>query len=474
MGTQEPQIWERSATQLAREIRTGVVTPTEAVDAYLDRIEAENDALNAYITVIEDVAREAAREAEATLDTGDTDEIGPLHGVPIALKDLRAMKEGVRHTFGSRLFAEFEAPRTSVMIDRLEAAGAIVLGKTNIPELGHKGLTQNELVGATASPVDRSLNAGGSSGGSAAAVGAGLAALATGSDAGGSIRIPAACCGVFGMKPSFGLVPIDSRPNAFGAKRHHTALGPLSRTVADAALMLDVVAGPHPSDPGSVPVDIDFQAAVDRGIDGLAIAYSPDLDLFPVDPAVQAVVEDALGGFTAAGTTVKEIAVDHDCSMDELTEAVGATFNTAMLGAVEVIRESTGVDLTAHPDEVSESLLKMVEAGREYETQAVELSGIVRTQLFDAVQSVLSDYDLLVTPTLAKRGFGLNDDLGHMEWEAVMTWPFNVTGHPAASVPVGHTDDGHPVGLQIVGPRYADDTVLAASAALEVERGQRN
>ena len=465
MDDHQSHICELSATAVASEIRTGALSPTDVVDAYLDRIAAENDDLNAYITVIEGSAREAAREAEAALDRGD--DVGPLHGVPIALKDLRAMKAGVRHTFGSRLFADFEADRTSVMVDRLESAGAIVLGKTNTPELGHKGLTQNELVGATASPVDRLHNAGGSSGGSAAAVGAGLAALATGSDAGGSIRIPAACCGVVGMKPSFGLVPLDGRPNAFGTKRHHTALGPLSRTVDDAALMLAVVAGPHPSDPGSVPVDIDFRGAVDRSIDGVAVAYSPDLGVFPVDPAVQAVVEDALEGFEAAGATVQEVSVDHGCSMDELAEAVGATFNTAMLGAVEVLAESTGVDLTAHPEEVSESLLKQVEAGREYETREIERSGIVRTRLFDAIQSVLSAHEILVTPTLARTGFGLHENLGHMEWDAVMTWPFNVTGHPAASVPVGRTEAGRPVGLQVVGRRYADDTVLAASAALE-------
>jgi len=465
MSDHHPPVWKLPATRLADRIRAGVLSPIKVVDAYLDRIAAEDDSLNAYVTVIEESAREAAREAEAALDRDD--DVGPLHGVPIALKDLRAMKEGVRHTFGSRLFADFEAPRTSLLVDRLEAAGAIVLGKTNTPELGHKGLTQNELVGATASPVDRSCNAGGSSGGSAAAVGGGLAALATGSDAGGSIRIPAACCGVFGMKPSYGLVPIDSRPNAFGTKRHHTALGPLGRTVADAALMLDVVAGPHPSDPGSVPVDIEFQDAVDRPIDQVAIAYSPDLGVFEVDPAVQRVVEDALPGFEAAGATVEEVSVDHGCSMAELSDAVGATFTTAMLGTVEQVHETMGVDLAAHPDDVSNSLLALIEVGQEYETTDVELSGIVRTRLFDAVQSVLATHEVLVTPTIARSGFDLHEDLGPMEWDAMLTWPFNITGHPAASVPVGTTEAGHPVGLQVVGRRYADETVLAVSAALE-------
>ena len=468
MDEQEPRICELSATQLATEIRTRAVSPPEVVDVYLDRIAAEDDDLNAYITVIEESARGAAREAEAALERGE--EVGPLHGVPIALKDLRTMKAGVRHTFGSQLFADFEADRTSVVVDRLESAGAIVLGKTNTPEFGHKGVTQNDLVGATASPVDRSRNAGGSSGGSAAAVGAGLAALATGSDAGGSIRIPAACCGVFGMKPSFGIVPLDARPNAFGQKRHHTALGPLARTVEDAALMFEVMAGPHPTDPGSVPVDIDFRGAVDQSIDGVAIAYAPDLDVFVVDPTVQTVVEDALGGFKTAGATVDEVTVDHGLSMAELSEAVSATFTAAMAETTAVLEEHAGVDLTAHPDEVSDSLLAMIAQGRECGTDDFARSGIVRTELFDAIQSVFESHDLLVTPTLARPGFGRHEGLGVDDWDAVLTWPFNVTGHPAASVPVGRTEAGQPVGLQVVGRRYADDTVLAASAALERER----
>lgn len=465
MNEQEPRIWELSATQLATEIRTGAISPPEVVDAYLNRIAAEDGELNGYVTVIEESARKAALEAEATLDRGE--DVGPLHGVPIALKDLLAMKKGVRHTFGSQLFADFEAPRTSVVVDRLEAAGAIVLGKTNTPEFGHKGLTRNELVGATASPVDRSLNAGGSSGGSAAAVGAGLAALSTGSDAGGSIRIPAACCGVFGMKPSFGLVPIDSRPNAFGQKRHHTAIGPLSRTVADAALMLDVMAGPHPADPGSVPVDVDFRGAVDRSIDGVAIAYSPDLDVFDVDPAVRAVVEDALAEFEAAGATLDEVTVGHELSMAELSDAVETTFTAAMADAAAVLEASVGVDLTAHSEAVSDSLLAMIEQGQGYDTGDIALTGIVRTELFDAIQSVFESYDLLVTPTLARPGFGLHEALAIDEWDATLTWPFNITGHPAASVPAGRTEKGYPVGLQIVGRRYDDGTVLAAGATIE-------
>jgi len=458
-------ICEQPATWLASEIRAGRISATDAVEAYLNQIDAENDDLNAYITVIEESAREAAREADAAVDRSE--ELGVLHGVPIALKDLGAMKKGVRHTFGSKLFAEFEAPRSSIIVDRLEAAGAIVLGKTNTPELGHSAITTNKLVGSTASPVDRSLNAGGSSGGSAAAVGGGLAALATGSDAGGSIRIPAACCGVFGMKPSFGLVPNDSRPNGFGTKRHHTACGPLSRTVKDAALMLDMLAGHNSVDPNSVPVDCKFQKAVGQPIDDYTIAYSPALDVFDVDESVQDVIEAALPAFESAAGSVDQITVDHGTSMAELTDAVSVTFTTAVASAVERLESTMGVAFRAHPDDVSQSLLAMVEAGSEHTATDLDRTGVVRTQLYDGIQSVFETSDILVTPTLACSGFERDVDSGHVAWEDVLTWPFNVTGHPAASVPVGRTDSGRPVGMQIVGRRYGDETVLTASAALE-------
>ena len=463
---------EQSATWLTTEIRAGRVSATAAVDAYLDRIDRENNDLNAYITVIAESAREAAREADTAVDRGEP--LGALHGVPIALKDLDAMKAGVRHTFGSKLCADYEAHRTAVIVERLEDAGAIVLGKTNTPELGHAGVTTNKLVGPTASPVDRSLNAGGSSGGSAAAVGAGMAALATGSDAGGSIRIPAACCGVFGMKPSFGVVPNDSRPNGFGKKRHHTACGPLARTVADGALMLDVLAGPHAVDPGSVPVDADFRSAVGRSIDDYTVAYSPALDVFDVEPAVQSVIEDALPAFETAGVTIEEIEVDHGCSLAELAEAVEVTFTTSVAGAVETIATSTGVDFREHPDDVSGSLLAMVQAGQSQTTADLERSGVVRTRLYDAVQTVFESADILVTPTLACGGFDREVDSDAVAWGDVLTWPFNVTGHPVASVPVGRTGSGEPVGLQVVGRRYADETVLAASAAVEANVANRN
>lgn len=456
------------ATTLAERIRAGEVSPEDAAGAHLDRIDELDDEINAFVTVTEDVAREAAGRVASRLDDGE--DPGPLAGVPVALKDLRDMKEGVRHTFGSALFADLPAPRTTVVVERLEAAGAVPLGKTNVPEFGHKGATDNELVGATASPVAPERNAGGSSGGSAAAVAAGMAAVATGSDAGGSIRIPASACGVFGLKPSYGLVPVDSRPNAFGTKTHHVAQGPLARTVADAALLVEVLAGPHPRDPASVPdPGIDYRGAVNRPVDDLSVAYSPDLEVFPVSDAVADAVADAVDALAAAGAGVEPVTVDHGLSMDELADAIETTFGAAVAGTAETLRAAFGVDLRDHPEEVSDSLLDLIALGDGTDVRDVAATGVPRTQFLDAVEEVLADHDVLVTPTLSVPPLDRHTDRA-TEWELALTWPFNWTGHPAASVPAGTTDDDLPVGMQVVGRRYEDDAVLAASAAVERER----
>lgn len=481
----------RSASELAARIRSGELSAATVVESHLERIADRDDELNAFVTVCTDGAREAAADADRTLaaaaDSGRPSkaaadpgrpshsdaEIGPLHGVPVALKDLGALKAGVRHTFGSALFSDFVAPRTSAIVERLEDAGAIVIGKTNTPEFGHKGTTQNEVIGATASPVDPSLNAGGSSGGSAAAVAAGMAPIATGSDAGGSLRIPAAACGIFALKPTYGLVANDARPNGFGTHVHHSTKGPMTRTVADAALLLDVMAGPHPMDPASVPVDIDFRGGIERGVDDLRVGYSPDLDRFPVDPAVESVVEKHVTGLEAAGATVEPVSLELDPSMDELKDAVLTTFSASILGVVATIERGFGVDVREYPDQVSDSFLEFVELGEGRSIEDHAATGLVRTQVFDAVQAVLDRYDLLVTPTVARTDLELHSEVGHTDWELALTWPFNWTGHPAASVPAGLTEDGHPVGTQLVGRRFEDDLVLAASAALERERPWR-
>ncbi|ELY57753.1 amidase [Natronolimnohabitans innermongolicus] len=464
----ESELTRLSAAELATRIRTGDVTATEVVDAHLERIEHRDDEINAFVTVCADEARDAAAEADRAIERGE--DVGPLHGVPLALKDLGALKKGVRHTSGSALFSDNVAAETSAIVERLEAAGAIVIGTTNTPEFGHKGTTDNELVGPTASPIDTTLNAGGSSGGSAAALGAGLVPLATGSDAGGSLRIPAAMCGVYAIKPTFGLVPDDGRPNAFGRTTQHVTKGPMARTVADAAIMLEAMAGPHAADPTSVPVDLEYRDAVDRPIDEYRIAYSPDLDVFPVSEPIRETVAAATNALESAGATVEEISIDHGYSLGELQEATMATYMTSILETAKTVEEAYGVDLRDHPEAVSDSLLAMIHIGEGFGPEELAASGVVRTGFFDAVQDVFEEYDLLVTPTLSRADVGLEEDLESSAWDWPLTWPFNWTGHPVGAAPAGLTERGFPAGLQLVGRRFEDDRVLAASGALERER----
>lgn len=453
--------------QLADRIRSGNVSPVDVVEMYLEAIEERDPIINAYITVTADEARESARKAAKAVDSGAS--LGPLHGVPIALKDLRDHKRGIRHTFGSKPVADMEyiSERTTASVQRLEEAGAIVIGKTNVSEFGHKGSTNNQVIGPTASPIDTDNNAGGSSGGSAAAVSAGMAAAATGSDSGGSIRIPAAACGVYGLKPSFGIIPIDSRPNAFGHPLNHTVLGPLTRTVEDAALLMDVLSGIHSSDPTTVPVDIEFTSAVNRDIEGIRIGFSHDLGLFDVDKSVLDVFHDGLEALHAAGAHVEPVSTEPDFTRDELTSAVRTTFATSILATVDAVEKQLGFDFRDRNDDVSDSFLDLLSFGDRKSARDVASTGIPRTKLYDALKSLFEEFDLIATPVLTSPGIDLHAE--KTDWNRAMTWPFNVTGHPAASVPAGRTDNGHPVGLQLVGQRYRDDVVIAASAAVQRE-----
>lgn len=459
-----------SAVGLAERIRDGTVTPTEAVEAYLARIDERDDAVNAYTTVIAEAARDAAVEAEAALEDGR--DVGPLHGVPIALKDLGFAKAGVPMTSGVKLLADigYTPESSAAVVDRLEDAGAIVIGMTNTPEMGHKLITDNEYIGATATPFNTDYNAGGSSGGSAAAVAAGMSAAATGSDMGGSIRVPAAACGVFGLKPSYGLIPRDGRPNAFGGETHHVTYGPITRSVRDAAVLMMIMAGEHPRDPRSVPVDFDWTTAVDQPIDDLTVGFSSDLGVFQVDSEVETIVEAATGAFEDAGATVETVTIDHGLSSDELTEAMRSSGAKAFADGEEIFSQTMGLDISDHADDISDSLLTALDVGEDVDATDEAEIDLIRTQFFDAIVNTFEEYDLIVTPTMARKGLELHSDRG-IEFEHFLTFPFNFTGHPASSVPAGVTDEeGLPVGMQIIGPRYNDDVVLAGSAAVERER----
>lgn len=472
-----------SATELAGAIREGEVSPVEAVEAHLDRAREDAAGVNAFTHIRED-ARADAREAERALGDGEDGAVGPLHGVPVALKDLGGFKEGVPCTRGSVPFADFVPDYTVPTVERLEAAGAVVLGMTNVCEFGHKGATDNALFGPTGSPFDPDHNAGGSSGGATAAVGAGQVPLAQGADGGGSVRIPAAWSGVVGVKPTYGRTPLDFRPNKFASHTPYIHHGPQTRTVADAALALDVMCGPHDRDPLSLPDDgTDYLGAVGEPVDDLEVAYSPDLGTFPVAEPVRETCADAADALREAGATVERVDPDLGATHREITDAWLTWTAVKYATMVRGFYEEEGLDLLARREELTPEVVAAIDRGRDVSAVAYRRTDAVRSAVYGGMRRLFEEYDLLVSATVGclpvENGNGPGDrTLGPAEIagegiERTIGWclthPFNMTGQPAASVPAG-VADGLPVGLQIVGPRFAEGDVLRACAAVEAVR----
>lgn len=451
-------VW-RSAVEIASLIRSKQVSPVEITEAALQRLEAINPRLNAFCLVTDDLARRAAREVEIAVTKGEP--LGPLAGVPISLKDV-IFTRGVRTTGGSRLFAEAVPEEDAVVVGRLKAAGAVVLGKTNTSEFGHKATTDNPLFGATRNPWNPALTPGGSSGGAAVAVAAGVGPVAIGTDGGGSLRIPAAFCGVFGFKPSWGRVP---QFPTFPGWDLLGCTGPITRTVRDAALVLDVIAGGDDRDRYSLPTEPDsYVEACETSVKGLHVAWTADFGYAAVDPGVRAACENAAGEFEALGGHVEVVNPGWQDVEETFSTLVAAQFHAAW---ADQLPESEAL--------MDPTLVKFVRRGATITARDYLLARDRVGAFWAEVQGFLARFDLLLTPTVAVRPFPVDarpprdiegrrvSALGWMPF----TFPFNLTGQPAASVPAGVTDDGLPVGLQIVGRRHADRTVLAASAAFE-------
>jgi aspartyl-tRNA(Asn)/glutamyl-tRNA(Gln) amidotransferase subunit A len=445
-----------SAVDLAGAIRTKLVSPVEAVDAVLSRIERLNPRLNAYCAVTADAARAEARSAEAALMRGDT--LGPLHGVPYSVKDL-VITRGVRTAFGSCIYEHNVPDEDAPIVERLRAAGAILVGKTTTPEFGWKGTTDSPLTGISRNPWDLTKTPGGSSGGAAAAVAAGLAPLAVGTDGGGSIRIPGSFCGVFGLKPTYGVVPVYPVP-ATGTLSH---AGPMTRTVRDAALMLQVMAGPDDRDPLSFPaVGNALVPDFDAGLRGLRVAWSPSFGYATVASEVVRVTEDAAARFQEFGCRVERVErvfADPDPIWAPLFYA----------GVAARLQDA----LPKWRDRLDPGLLEVVEEGSRIGAVELKKAEFARATFYHEVRRFFVQYDLLLSPTLAATPFTAGTERpadaprgSRLAWVA-FTYPFNLTGQPAATVPAGFTADGLPVGLQIVGRRLEDALVLRAAAALE-------
>jgi amidase/aspartyl-tRNA(Asn)/glutamyl-tRNA(Gln) amidotransferase subunit A len=471
------ELADETLAGLARRIRRRDLSPVEVIDATIAAIEADNPRINALVYLGLDAARERAREAERAVLSGDR--LGALHGVPTAMKDLSSFKPGWPTTFGGvRALKDFTTNRYCTWTRRMEQAGAIVVGKTNSPVMGFRGTCDNPLFGPTRNPFDTARNAGGSSGGSAAAVAAGLLPAAEGTDAGGSIRVPASWCGVYGYKPSFGRVPYVARPNAFSAVHPFVFEGILTRTVEDAAIVIDAIAGYDARDPFALDERTTLAATTRRSIAGCRIAYSPDFDVFPVDPAVATVVADALLAFEAAGAHVDQVRLGIGHDQRELSDVWCRLMMPGYVDTFEGFKRD-GLDLLAdHRDDFPPEFLRWLDHGYSVTVPHLLRDHAIQTEVYDAIQAVFADYDLLVTPTAAclpVENAGDGDTkgpsrIGDVEVDPLIGWcltyPVNFSGHPAASVPAG-TASGLPVGMQIIGRRYADADVLAASATLE-------
>lgn len=447
------------------------------MQASIDRIERLNPVINAVVTTTFDEALAAAKDADRLAASGRW--LGPLHGVPILIKDLFDFKAGTRNTFGCRAMADFVPQQTCGYVERLEAAGAIVLGKTNTPEFGHKGTTDNRLFGPTSTPFDVTKNAGGSSGGSAAAVAVGMVPIAQGSDAGGSIRIPAAWCGVVGFKPSFGRVPITG-PNAFSMHTPFVHAGPLTRTVRDAALMAQVMSGPHWDDPFSLPDDgMNLIAAVDADPGRLRLAYSRDLGVFAVEPAVASVVDECVAALRDSRLTVDEIELKLPLDQMELAQLWCREVAVMYVELFDSLASSGRDLLTDFREDIPEPIHRMVDQGRRSSVLDLRHDDALRTTIWRTLQTVFHEYDVLLTPTLGTSPVPNAADGGTLGPATVcgrpvercigwcLTHPFNFTGHPAASVPAGLSAQGLPVGLQIVGRRFGDAQVISLCRQME-------
>jgi amidase len=466
-----------TATDMAARIRRRQLSPVEVVDAVIDRIEARNPSLNAFIFKGYEDARQRAEQAEHAVVSGE--ELGPLHGVPTAMKDLFDFKPGWPATFGGvRALKDLVIDAYCVFAERVEKAGAILIGKTNSPVMGFRGVCDNYLFGPTSNPFDTTLNPGGSSGGSAAAVADGLVPFAEGTDGGGSIRIPAAWCGVYGYKASFGRVPMVTRPDAFAGTNPFIYEGPITRTVEDAALVLNALSGYDARDPYSLDENIDFLPATRRSIRGLRVAYSPDLDVFPVDPRIAQVVRDAVDAFKEAGAIVEEVKLGIKRDQRELSDLwCRLIIPLSNVGFQRM--KAGGFDLLGdHRDDFPPEFLYWVDKTQGMTVLEQMADQEMRTEIYDALQGVLASYDILVTPTLTamqvKNGTDGNTlgpaEVNGVEIDRLIGWcptyMTNYSGHPAASIPAGFADD-LPVGMQIIGRRYGDADVLAASAAFE-------
>ena len=450
------------ALELAHRIKARELSPVDIIDNALARIEAVNDELNAFCFVYPEEARARARAAEAEVTKRGDDTLRPLHGVPIALKDFTPTR-GKCTTLGSRVFEDWVPDWQPVIVDRLLAAGAILVGKTTTPEFATAGFTRSDLWGITCNPWNLAHTPGGSSGGSGAAVAAGCVPLAEGTDIGGSIRGPASICGVVGLKPSLGRIPCDLLDTVFDDCLH---FGPLARTVSDAALFLNVTKGPHDRDIQSLPEIPDLPLPINGNVRGRRFALSIDFGFFAVDAEIENNLRNAAHALRGAGAIVEEVQLGWNRQiMDVWHDITNALYAGLFADRLDEWR-----------DRLEPGTVDVIEAGRAVSGATLRRHGIVRTQLWRSLAAVHERFDALLCPTEAlpsaltsQSDADFYFDLPDGRYKGMaMTMPFNLTAQcPVISLPTGFTSSGLPTGMQMVGRRFDDNGLLEMAAGYE-------
>ena len=446
-----------SVADLTSAYRKGSLSPVDATRASLDAIERLDDSVNAFVRVESEYALESARASEKRWAAGEP--LGAADGVPTSIKDI-FLTRGWPTLRGSALIDEAGSwDEDAPCVARLRETGAVFLGKTTTPEFAWKGVTDSVRFGATGNPWGAGLTAGGSSGGSATAVGLGMGTWSVGTDGGGSVRIPAAFTGTVAIKPTYGLIPLYPA-SPFGTLAH---AGPMTRSVTDAASMLDIITGFDPRDWSAMPTPSgSFLDGLDRGVAGMRIAFSPDLGFVRNEPEVDAAVRTAVGVLEEAGAVVEEV----NPGFDDPVEAFEMLW---FAGAAKVL-EAYGDDALGRIDQ---GLRSGAERGRKLSASDYLDATAVRMTLGKQMSEFHQTYDVLVTPTMPITAFETNRPAptgsASSAWTSwtPYTYPFNLTQQPALSVPCGFTSAGLPVGLQVVGPRHADSRVLRVGRAYE-------
>jgi aspartyl-tRNA(Asn)/glutamyl-tRNA(Gln) amidotransferase subunit A len=450
-----------SATEAARLIAERRLSPVELTNAVLERAERLQPELNMFALLTTEDARRDAQAAESAVMQG-TMKLGPLHGVPITIKDNVALA-GKPLRQGS-LMTEGVVPATdATVVARVKAAGAVIIGKTTLPEFAHKVLTDSPLHGITRSPWNLAHTPGGSSGGASAALAAGIAPLAIGTDGGGSIRCPASCTGVVGLKATLGRVPHDGNPDGFA---NYSFVGPMARNTADTALLLSVMAGPSAADPYSLAAPQLTARPPNASAKGVRIAWVENFGRYKTDPDVARITGSAINTLADQGAIVEKL---NDPCFDDIFEIYSVIASTAHAARLGAQAERFGTAVT-------ESLRMSIARGARYSSVEWQRAHDKRTALFRAVQRLFARFDIIATatmtapPPLLDAGGSVASEM-YAEWASAL-YPFNLTGHPAISVPAGFTDNNLPIGLQLIGPWFGEASLLDLAACLERERSQ--